>query len=71
MADAIPEADAREQQLPVDPKVADEDGRLKELERERLRRALDTGEAADADLLEQAETVAFDEEEQDDRASGR
>ena len=63
MAEAIPEADAHEQQRPVDSKLGEDDGRLQELERERQRRPHDAGEAAEADLLEQAETVGFDEEE--------
>jgi hypothetical protein len=56
----VPEPDAFEQRQPVDPADAEEEDRLRELQKNLSRGP--AVEAAEADLLEQAEPVDGDED---------
>jgi hypothetical protein len=59
--ESVPEADRLDQQRPADPSDEEEETLLRELQWERAR--VREAEAAEADVLEQAEPVGLDEEE--------
>lgn len=59
--ESVPEADRLDQQRPADPSDEEEETLLRELQWERAR--VREAEAAEADVLEQAEPAGLDEEE--------